>query len=176
MSWSELLKREINYTYAVTDKLMDIVDGDKLDWKPSAGSNWMTTSQLLMHITNACGTPFRGFVTGDWGMPEGMDVSDLTPEDMLPAADKLPAVSSVAEAKKLLDEDRRVALDMLAKVSEDDLANKVITAPWSPVKMVLGHHLLQMVDHLKSHKSQLYYYLKLQGKLVNTGNLWGMGG
>jgi len=41
--------------------------------------------------------------------------------------------------------------------------------------MVLGHHLLQMVEHLNSHKSQLFYYLKMQGKPVNTGDLWGMG-
>ena len=175
MSWGELLKREIDYTYAVTDKLLDRVDDDRLGWKPSIGSNWMTTGQLLMHISNACGAPFRGFVTGDWGMPEGMDVNNLTPEEMLPSAEKLPAIGSVAEAKRLLEEDRLVALDMLAKVSDDDLANKVIAAPWSPVKMVLGHHLLQMVDHLKSHKSQLYYYLKMQGKPVNTSDLWGAG-
>ena len=172
MSWRELLKREIETTYAITDRLLDRVDDTMLGWKPPTGSNWMTTSQLLMHISNACGAAFRGLVTSDWGMPEGMDMSDLKPEDMLPPAEKLPALGSVAEAKKLLEEDRRVALDMVAKVSGDDLANKLISAPWSPVKMVLGHYLLQMVDHLKSHRSQLFYYLKLQGKPVNTGDLW----
>jgi hypothetical protein len=40
--------------------------------------------------------------------------------------------------------------------------------------MILGHRLLQMVDHLKSHKAQLFYYFKLQGKPVHTGHLWGM--
>ena len=64
--------------------------------------------------------------------------------------------------------------DKLEKVSEADLSGKITVAPWSPVEMILGQHLLHMVDHLKSHKSQLYYYLKLQGKPVNTGNLWGM--
>jgi hypothetical protein len=33
-----------------------------------------------------------------------------------------------------------------------------------------------MIDHLKAHKSQLFYDLKLQGKPVNTGHLWGMPG
>ena len=173
MNWSELLKRELESTYAVSDKLISLVDDDKLDWKPSTGSNWMTTGQLLMHITNACGAPFRGFVTGDWGMPEGKDVSELTPEEMLPSAEKLPSVGSVTEAKKLLAEDRQLALAMLATCSEDNLAHKIVNVPWSPVTMVLGHNLLQMVDHLKSHRSQLFYYLKLQGKPVNTGNLWG---
>jgi uncharacterized damage-inducible protein DinB len=172
MSWGELIKREVEHAYAVTDKLIDLVDDDKLNWKPSSGSNWMTTGQVLMHVTNACGSGFRGLVTGDWGLPEGMDVSKLTPEEMLPPAEKLPSVGSVAEAKRLLAEDRQTALEMLAKCREDELAHKITHAPWSPVTMVLGHYLLEMVDHLKSHKSQLFYYLKLQGKPVNTGNLW----
>lgn len=175
MNLGELLKREVEYTYAVTDTLICLVDDDKLGWKPSTGSNWMTTGQLLMHITNACGGGFRGFVTGDWGLPEGIDVSELSQEAMLPPAEKLPSAGSVAEVKKLLAEDWQLALEMLAKCREDELAYKIITAPWSPVKMVLGHYLLQMVDHLKSHRSQLFYYLKLQGKPVNTGNLWGQG-
>jgi len=40
--------------------------------------------------------------------------------------------------------------------------------------MILGHRLLHMVDHLALHKAQLYYYLKLQGKSVNTDTLWGL--
>ena len=39
--------------------------------------------------------------------------------------------------------------------------------------MVLGRQLLQMVQHLDRHKSQLFYYLKLQGKPVTTAELWG---
>lgn len=174
MNGIELLKSEIEFAYGVTNKLMDLVDDDQLDWKPSTGSNWMTTSQLLRHLTEACGAAMRGFVTGDWGMPEGFDPSQIPPEEMLPPAEKLPRVGSVAEAKKLLAEDKQVALDMLTKCSEDELANKIATAPWDPTEIVLGHRLLQMVAHLNQHKAQLFYYLKLQGKPVNTSHLWGM--
>jgi len=31
-----------------------------------------------------------------------------------------------------------------------------------------------MVAHLEMHKSQLYYYLKLLGRDVNTSHLWGV--
>jgi len=31
------------------------------------------------------------------------------------------------------------------------------------------------VNHLLSHKGQLFYYLKLQGREVNTMHLWGVG-
>jgi hypothetical protein len=33
---------------------------------------------------------------------------------------------------------------------------------------------LHGIHHLQQHKGQLFYYLKLQGKPVNTEHLWGM--
>ena len=176
MSWSELLHRELKSAYAVTDGLMGLVDDSVLDWKPSPENNWMTTGQLLMHLTNACGACFKGFVTGDWGLPEGVDLSKLPPEEMLTPAEKMPTVGSVAEARKLLAEDRQTAFDMLESVSEEELANRKVAAPWSPVEQILGHYLLDMTGHLKQHKDQLFYYLKLQGKPVNTVHLYGMPG
>ena len=173
MNWSELLREEIESGYKVTEQLMNLVGDKELSWKPSTGTNWMTTGQLLMHMTNACGACCRGFVTGDWGMPAGMDAGDMPPEAMLPPADKLPAVKSVAKAKKLLAEDKVVALEMLARSSERDLVQRMVTAPWEKTDRMLGRRLLEMVGHLNSHKAQLFYYLKLQGKPVNTGHLWG---
>lgn len=174
MDWTELLKSEIESTYKVADGLLDLVDEDSLDWEPSPENNWMTTGQLLMHISNACGSAMRGFVTGDWGMPEGFDVSDLSPEEMLPPAEKMPTMGSVMEAKELLAKDKQLAIDMLTGCSEDKLASEAVSAPWNPTEVILGYQLLQMVAHLSQHKSQLFYYLKLQGKPVNTGHLWGM--
>jgi uncharacterized damage-inducible protein DinB len=173
MNWTELLKSEIESNYTSADKLLDKVDADSLDWKPATGSNWMTVGQLLMHITNACGAPCKGFVTGDWGMPEGMKVEDLKPEEMLPPAEAFPSVKSIEEARKLLAEDKALALEMIEKAGESDLAGKAVAAPWAPeVRYTLGRHLLQMVLHLDTHKAQLFYYLKLQGKPVNTVDLW----
>mgnify|MGYP001345581578 CR=1 FL=1 len=175
MSWPELIKREIQFTYKSAEGLMGLVDEDNIDWKPSDSNNWMTTGQVLRHLTIACGTGFKGFVTGEWGMPDGMDVSEMSMEDMLPPAEKMPSIESAAEAIKLLKEDMKLALDILGQCSVEDLNNKPAPAPWDPSPMILGHRLLSMVDHLKSHKAQLYYYLKLLGKPVNTGTLWGMG-
>lgn len=174
MNWTELLKAEIESSCSVAEKLLDLVDDSTLDWKPSTGSNWMTTGQLLKHISGACGAAFRGFITGDWGLPEGMEISEISAEEMLPPAEKLPTIASIAEAKQLLREDKQAAIEMLAACTEEELALKPAPAPWDPAEMMLGHRLLQMVDHLKQHKGQLFYYLKLQGKPVNTGDLWGM--
>jgi uncharacterized damage-inducible protein DinB len=174
MNWTELLKSEIETTFASTDRLLDKIDSGSLDWKPAGGSNWMTVGQLLMHMSNGCGAAIKGFVTGDWGLPPGMKMEDIPPEEMLPPAEKLPSIGSLEECRKLLAEDKRLALEMVGQTGEDDLANKKTAAPWAPgIEYALGRHLLQMVQHLEKHKSQLFYYLKLQGKPVNTADLWG---
>lgn len=173
MNWKDLLKAEVQSTYAGTQRLLALVDEHALGWKPSTGSNWMTTGQLLKHLTQGCGATFRAFITGDFGLPEGKDFSDLPPEEQLPPAEKLPTVESVAEARRLLEEDQQVALELLAATGEERLAHSPAPAPWDPTAMVLGHRLLQMVDHQKQHKGQLFYYLKLQGKPVGTPDLWG---
>lgn len=174
MNWTQLLKSEMEKTYNATEKLLDYVDPGSLGWKPESGSNWMTVGQLLKHITNACGFGCKGFVTGDWGLPEGISMKDLPPEEMVPPAEKLPAVESVEEARKLLAEDKAMALRAIDQAGENEIANKELEAPWAPgAPAILGMHLLMMIQHLNQHKGQLFYYLKLQGKSVNTKDLWG---
>ncbi|MGB2983342.1 MAG: DinB family protein [Candidatus Bipolaricaulia bacterium] len=174
MVWMDLLKSQIESAYASADGLIGMVSDDELGWKPETGENWMTVGQLLRHLTDACGAPCKGFVTGDWGMPEGADMSELPPEEMLPPAEKFPTIDTVADAKRLLAEDKAVALKMIEQSGEEDLGNRKVTAPWNPREMVLGRQLFQMIGHLEQHKAQLFYYLKLQGKPVDTRHLWGM--
>jgi uncharacterized damage-inducible protein DinB len=172
MTWTELLKVQIEAAYASADALMAMVADDDLSWKPETGENWMTVGQVLHHLTDACGAPCKGLVTGDWGMPEGFDLSEMPPEEMLPPAEKLAAIDSVAEARAKLAEDKAVALAMIEQSGEEDLSTRQVAAPWDPRPETLGRYLLQMIGHLETHKAQLYYYLKLQGKPVNTSNLW----
>lgn len=175
MDWKSLIESESEYVFAVTGALFDLVEDEALGWKPESGHNWMTTGQLLHHIASGTGGGFKGFVTGDWGLPEGMDLSEMSPDEMLPPAEAMPAVGSVAEAKEMLAADRALALEVLAGVSEQELTDKVFAAPWAPdMPLNLGRHLLHTIRHTLQHKGQLFYYLKLQGKPVNTGHLWGM--
>jgi hypothetical protein len=168
MNWTELLKGEMESAYGASEKLLAKVNDQMLNWKPSTGSNWMTTGQLMMHLSSACGATSKGFATGDWGMPH-----DASPGGMLPPAETMSTVKSVAECRELLKADKKVAFETLAKCSEADLAGKPAPAPWDPTPMNLGLRLLQMTEHLKMHKGQLFYYLKLQGLPVNTMDLWG---
>jgi len=170
MNWTELLKSEIESAFRATEGLVALVDKDKLNWKPATGANWMTTGQLLKHLETSCGAMCKGFLTGDWGMP-----ADASPDEMLPPADKLPAATSLAETKKAIAADKKLALGMVVEAGEKNLANKQVAAPWDPTVKPLGQQMLECAKHLASHKSQLFYYLKLQGKPVNTMTLWGMG-
>jgi hypothetical protein len=183
MNWTQLITSQIEAAYRATDGLMKLVRKDDLSWKPKTGKNWMSTAQLLDHLTNACGWCIDAFVRDDWTppptpAPKGKKAAKPPETDpatgMLTAA-AMPAVKSVAEARKKLAEDKQVALAALAKAGEAGLAGTLREAPWAPgVKKPLGQHALEMVGHLSQHKSQLFYYLKLQGKPVNTMTLYGM--
>jgi hypothetical protein len=55
MNWTTLLNASVEETTKATDALMAMVGDADLGWKPASGRNWMTTGQLLMHLTNSCG-------------------------------------------------------------------------------------------------------------------------
>ena len=175
MKWTELLPSQMEETYTVTDNLMAMLKDEELTWKPATGDNWMTVGQLLMHLTTACGMCCRGFVTGDWGLPEGASFDDIPKEEMMPSADNLPTVESVAQAREALAADKVTALAMVARAGEDTLDSRTLEAPWEKgVPKILGIHMLEMVNHLGTHKAQLFYYLKLMGRPVDTMSLWGV--
>lgn len=174
LPWTELITSHTDSTYKATLGLVKLVSDKELSWKPATGSNWMTVGQLLEHLTNAGGACVKGFVTGDWNMG-GDGGDDASAETALPPAEKLPAVKSVADAIRRIEADRATALAMVAKAGEQALATKKVGAPWNPTELLLGEQCLMMIDaHLATHKAQLFYYLKLMGKPVHTGHLYGM--
>ena len=164
MNWQALLKSEMEEAYRAADGLMDLVDKDKLDWKPASGENWMSTSELLRHLTNACGYCCGLFVNDGWAEVMQGDGGEAMPT----------TVASVAEAKAALAEDKARALALIEQAGEEPLDTKRMPAPWDPTERPLGQHLLQMISHLNQHKAQLFYYLKLQGQPVNTFTMWGL--
>ncbi len=175
MNWTELLAAEMTETYQSTAKIIDLLEDSDLEWKPATGENWMNVGQLLAHINTACGFCCQGFVTGDWGMIGGEAESPSESEGMMPTAERMPAVANLAEARKNLAADRKLALQMIKEAGEEKMATLEMAAPWEPDRQrLLGQHMLQMVTHLAIHKAQLFYYLKLMGKKVDTATLWGI--
>ena len=172
MNLTEMLTKQLDDAYRAADGLMALADDGQLEWKPGSGENWMTTGQLLFHISESCGAVTKGFVTGDWSLLGGDDGSGSGDQPNPPATMK--SAASVADARARLAADKTLALEMLAAAGEDKLAHQESVAPWNPVPRALGYSIYECIEHLTSHKSQLFYYLKLQGKPVNTMHLWGM--
>ena len=174
MTLKEVLVNEAATVYSITEKLFAQVSSKELLWTPSTGKNWMTIGQLMMHCANyGCGKAIQGFVRGDWGLPEGTKMEDLNEENHIPVQSELPGVQSVEEAFNLLENDKKLALNCIREVDETKLLNDIFVAPWGGPKFTLFQHLLHMIAHLVQHKGQLFYYLKLKGKNVNTSDLWG---
>lgn len=171
---TQVLLEEAEATYAIAEKLFLRVADEDLSWSPAAGKGWMTMGQLLMHCGSfGCGKAVHGFVTGDWGLPEGLEVADLTTENHVPPPTALPCVASVELALELLAKDRDLAVRAIATAGEENLLSREQVAPWGGPEASLFQHLLHMIAHLAQHKGQLFYYLKLMGKDVNTSDLWG---
>ena len=157
MDWKAALTEQVKDAYRAAEGLLGLVDDQQLGWKPESGENWMTTGQLLNHMANACGSMFKCFITGTWEFEEG-----------------LRAVATVTEGKEKLAADKALTLKFLEDLTDHDLMTRMIQAPWEKKPRPLGYALSDMVSHLVVHKGQLFYYLKLQGKPVNTAHLWGM--
>ncbi len=172
MPLTEILMREAEATYGITEKLFRQVADDELTWTPLTGRNWMTMGQLLMHCASfGCGKAIQGFVKGDWGLPEG--IKDAGAEVHTPPPAALPRVESVEQAIALLAMDRSLALSCIGTAGEPKLLATRCAVPWGGPVDSLFEHLLRMIAHLAQHKGQLFYYLKLMGKEVNTSDLWG---
>jgi len=157
MDWKTILIEQVKDAYRAAAGLLELVEDDQLSWKPESGENWMTTGQLLNHMADACGSMFKGFITGTWEFEEGLE-----------------AVATVAEGKDKLVADKALALELLEGLTDNDLTTRMVQAPWEKKARPLGYSLALMVSHLDVHKSQLFYYLKLQGKAVDTALMWGM--
>jgi hypothetical protein len=174
MTLKQVLLEEAEATYEITRKLFVKVVDSELSWRPTTGTNWMTVGQLLMHCASfGCGKAIRGFVKGDWPLPESGGPEDPDAARHVPPAATLPGVESVRQALGLLANDRVLTLCCISEADETEFLSKRLTAPWGGPELSLFQHLLLMIAHLAQHKGQLFYYLKLMGKDVNTSDLWG---
>ena len=124
MQWTKLLPSMMNESFTIANSMMEMVNDDELNWKPTDGKNWMTVGQLLKHMTNSCGFCCNGFATGDWGMPNGSGDTEQEHADMLSPAEALPTVESVAEARELLGMDRKMAFSVIEQAEKNGWIQK----------------------------------------------------
>ncbi len=142
------------------ENMIKMVPADKLDWRP--GPNFMTLGQVINHLGSGIGTELRMLITNSWPKPEEMEAA------MQPGA--MPSCTA-EEALAKLEKDKETLREVLAGVTEEDFANKVVSVPWG-WQNKLERMALDFREHFTNHKMQLFTYLKLLGYPVNTQTLY----
>ena len=160
------LKEYANQVYKATAGLMQLVPEDKLSWKPSETNNWMTLGQLLHHLPESTGMCMKMFIEDAW--PE------FSEDEMMASAEKMATAKSVQEALDQLEKDRKLMVELLDGLSDEDYTSRMVAAPWCSTPFPLWAQLLGMVEHQINHKMMLFTYLKLLDIPVHTGHLYGV--
>jgi hypothetical protein len=140
------------------ETMLNMIPADKLDWKP--GPSFMTMGHLIHHLSSGIGSELRMVVDNSWPKPEEMaEMMKQTPSCTVP------------EALARLEQDKSTLRDLLAGITEEDFANKVVSVPWG-WESKMEKMALNFRDHFAHHKMQLFTYLKLLGLPVNTETLY----
>jgi hypothetical protein len=148
--------------YGPAETLIGMVPADKLDWKP--GPTFMSTGQVLCHLSDGLGGGFEMLLSGKWPSTEEMEAGMKL--------ENLPSCSP-QEALDKLEKDKKILRQVLDGMSEEDFTNKVLSVPWG-WKAKMERMALSFLEHFTNHKMQLFTYLKLLGLPVNTQTLYGM--
>lgn len=157
------MKKDEFYEYCLSafrpaESLLKMVPADKLDWKP--GPSFMSMGHLICHLSEGIGTELGMLVQNSWPKPEEMaELMKQTP------------TCGVQEALAKLEKDKTTLREVLASVSEEDFANKIVSVPWG-WKAKMEKMSLDFREHFVNHKMQLFTYLKLLGFPVNTETLY----
>jgi uncharacterized damage-inducible protein DinB len=155
---------DIRKTQAPLKAMIEMVPDDKLDWAPAEG--FMNLGQLLKHLSeNWC--VIRMMVTGEWPFSDPKEMEEGMKLENMPSCSK-------SEALEVMDKDLTDAVAFIEKeISDDDFFAKQVSAPWG-FSGAIWQAVLMAKDHQMNHKMQLHIYLKLLGKPVHTGTLYGM--
>jgi hypothetical protein len=159
------VKKDEYFQYAMeafkpTETMLKMIPADKLDWKP--GPSFMTMGHLIHHLSSGIGTELRMVVDNSWPKPEEMaEMMKQTPS------------CSVVEALARLEQDKTTLRDLLAGMTEEEFADKIVSVPWG-WKSTMEKMALNFRDHFVHHKMQLFTYLKLLGLPVSTETLYGV--
>ncbi len=143
-----------------TLKLISLAPAGKLDWRPAPG-NYMTLGQLLHHLAMCPGILVAAVNNA---FPPADAFEKFIQEDLkntkTPEAAQREASRGWEEAKAAI-----------SGLSEADFQKRMVTVPWGP-PTALWRVCLSMADHWANHKYQLFFYLKLLDKPVNSATLY----
>ena len=144
----------------LTDHLITLIPPDKLEWKPLADS--FRVCDLLGHLLECLAGFCAALHTAD---PDRLAHFARLREL------KVNHCCGVEEARdriRVYASHIRQAFDLLC---DDDLSRRIQTV-FVPEGAALMTILLGNLEHLINHKHQLFFYLKLLGAPMTTGDLY----
>ncbi|MBI4641582.1 MAG: DinB family protein [Candidatus Tectomicrobia bacterium] len=150
MSAVTAYRSQVERLHKLTKKLMSLAP-DQPDWKP--GENFMSLGDLLNHLSGINRAIIRSVKGPDAVPPVGPD----------------KAVTAQAAISRM-EEGFAAAIKVLDELPESDYLNKEVET--QIYKGPLYGMLSRIVEHQTNHKMQLFFYLKLLGKPVNTQTLY----
>jgi uncharacterized damage-inducible protein DinB len=151
-------------TQAPLKNMVAMIPDDKLDWAP--GEGFMTVGQVLKHLTeNWC--VVKMMATNEWPFSSMEEMAEAMKLENMPTCTK-------PEAWSAMERDLNDAVDYIKhELSEGDLLNKEISAPWG-FKGPIWKAVLMANEHQINHKMQLHIYMKQLGLPVSTETLYAM--
>jgi DinB superfamily len=152
--------------YGATRSVMKAVPADMVQHRPRP--EMMSIAQLIRHTASACAGPIGMMLGGDFPKPEGGELK-------LPTVEEMEGYDTVQEALDHLDRDEKQLRELVMGLSEEEFQTREVQPPWLPMPVAIWFFGLMMLDHLSTHRVQLFQYLKAEGLPVNTMTLWGMG-
>lgn len=136
---------------------------DQLAWRPVDGA--LTLGQLLAHVAGSL-TDVVEMVLHPEAMPSEEEMAAMMDSSRWPSATPDEALATIAEQKAKLP-------GLLAEVTDERWLTEQRALPWG-VRGSLGLCAMQGLEHAVSHRSQLFWYLKILGHPISTMELYGM--
>jgi hypothetical protein len=157
---SSLLLAKVLEQIMLLERLVELVPGDKLDWRPCAGT--FRTDELLGHLLEC----LAGFCAALYALNPGQ-LSHFERLRQLPVNHRCGA----EEARERIRQYAAHIEEGFSLIGDRDLARRVPTVFVEPGEAALTL-LLGNLEHLINHKHQLFFYLKLMGAPVSTADLY----
>jgi uncharacterized damage-inducible protein DinB len=140
------LREHLERYRGVTLQALEWTPVEKLDWRPMGGRR--SFAEHFVHIARTESYHARGLMGGDWDFDRWY---------------RAPAPPSTHEGiRAVLDGTRAYTLDRLDALDPGRLDGPVVV-PDVPVSWTLRAWLWYLVEHEVHHKSQIAFYLRMNG-------------
>lgn len=156
------LQTKAHHVIERTTHLIELVPAKKLDWKPAAKGVYSDLGHILGHLLDCmaglCSVFHRAF-------PK--ELAELSTRKELPvnhSCTPQEALHRFAEYAGYIDRGFALCTDM-------DLS-RTLPSAFRPQGSPMLSLLLNNLEHLISHRYQLFFYLKLSGIAVGTADIY----